>query len=318
MYSQRYNNKKEPAASWNSRRADVRLSKESNVPKHTHVQSGIRRGPRATANFTTLRNGVINDDRLSFRARGVLMHLLSKPAEWKPRSIAIAAQSPTEGRDAIRTAMRELEQFGYLTLERVRDADGTYRMVQIIHEVPVTEDGNVQVAPGPGNPEDDSSGAGESGSTQRICSPRTDTNTPDTQAETSASERTPKRVGVKVSAHKDKRFAGLEAACRDKGLAARWDRLKPEQAELITGLQEMHGIDALAKAAVDAHRPGNPTLYAQGWINGWYALPAPRVDAPEWSSCGRCDEHGWIPDPTDHCAPGLLCPCARSRTLAAA
>lgn len=284
------------------------------MSEHTHISGGIQRGPRLAANFTTLSNVVINDSRLSFRARGVLLNLLSKPASWRTRSIALAAQSPREGRDAIRTAMRELEEHGYLTRERVQNPDGTFSIEQTIHEIPV----DPTVAPGPENSEDDSSGAGESGPTQRTCSSsRTDTNTPpNPQPETSPTERAPRPVGV-LNPHEWK-FDGLAAACRDKGLAARWDRLKPEQAELIAGLLEMHGAATLAKAAADAHRPGKPTLYAQGYINTWYALPAPRVDAPAWSSCGQCDAHGWIDDPADPYGPGRLCPCAKSRTLVAA
>lgn len=277
--------------------------------QHTLTKGGIRRGPRLNANFTIQSNAVIDDSRLSFRARGVLQWLLSKPADWRTRSIAIAAQSPREGRDAIRTAMRELEEFGYLTRERVQHADGTFEMVHTIHEIPV----DTSAAPGPGNPEDDSSGAGESGSTQRMGSPRTDTNTPpNPQADASPIERAPKRVGVKVSAHKDERFEGLAAACRDKGLAARWDCLKPEQAELITGLLATHGADVLAKAAADAHRPNNPTLYAQGWINTWFALPTTRPASGggetgvRTCSCGECDGRGWLPD-RDDTMPATRC-----------
>ncbi|RIK03508.1 MAG: replication protein, partial [Acidobacteria bacterium] len=50
---------------------------------HLPVQGGIRRGPRLADNFTILSNAAINDGRLSFRARGVLMWLLSKPADWR-------------------------------------------------------------------------------------------------------------------------------------------------------------------------------------------------------------------------------------------
>lgn len=288
------------------------------MANHTLSKSGIRRGPRRTSNFTTLSNAVINDSRLSFRARGVLMWLLSKPADWRTLSVSIAAQSPREGRDSIRTAMRELEEFGYLTRERVRDTGGRFHIVQTIHEIPVDD----TVAPGPENPGDGSSGAGESGSTQRTgSSPRTDTNTPpNPQPKPAPTERTPKRVGVVVKQIIDERFTGLAAACRERGLAARWDRLNPEQADLIEGLLETHGVHALAKAAVDAHRSSNPTRYAQGWINTWFAMPLPRAAAPQWSSCGRCDDQGWIQcDPTvlDGAVRRCSCRTVRAESVAA-
>ncbi|MBM4525200.1 replication protein [Rhodococcus hoagii] len=269
------------------------------MSQHTLIAptSGVRRGPRVAANFTVLSNAVINDARLSFRARGVLMWLLSKPADWRTRSIAIAAQSPREGRDSIRTAMRELEEFGYLTRERVRDSDGRFRIVQTIHEIPADS----SAAPEPEIPDTGSTDAGQPGATQRTgSSPRTDTNTPpNPQPKPSPTERAPKRVGVMTKPSIDERFTGLAAACRERGMAARWDCLKPEQAELIEGLLGTHGVDALARAAGDAHRSSNPTRYAQGWINTWFALPLPRNAAPQWSSCGRCDDQGWIQcDPT--------------------
>ena len=65
------------------------------------LAGGVRRGPRLAGNFTILSNAVINDERLSFRARGVLIWLLSKPDDWRTRSDSIAGQSPKEGRDAI-------------------------------------------------------------------------------------------------------------------------------------------------------------------------------------------------------------------------
>jgi len=280
--------------------------------QHTRIRSGIQRGPRPTSNFTVNYNDVINDTRLSFRARGVLLHLLSKPAEWEARSIAIAAQSPREGRDAIRTAMRELEEFGYLTRDRVRHADGTFTIEQTIHEIPV----DTSAAPGPGNPEDDSSGAGRSGSTQRTDRARTETNQPHTTSvKLAPTQRAPKRVGVVASAKTDDRLDALAVACRDKGLAARFDALKPEQADIIAALLETHGPRALAKAAADAHRADNPTRYAQGYIRTWDAMPLPRRDNAR-PTCSACT-NGWIEDPVTG-LPVSRCACRTTASAVAA
>lgn len=102
----------------------------------------MRRGPRLASNFTILSNAVLNDDRLSFRARGVLIWLLSKPDDWRTRSDSIAAQSPTEGRDAIRSALRELAELGYLAREKFQNELGQWCTVQTIYEEPV-------IIPGP-------------------------------------------------------------------------------------------------------------------------------------------------------------------------
>ncbi|CRK49542.1 conserved hypothetical protein [Rhodococcus sp. RD6.2] len=102
------------------------LVKEFDVSENTHISGGIQRGPRRADHFTVLSNAVLNDARLSFRARGILMWLLSKPADWRTRSESLAAQSPTEGHDAVRTAMRELEEHGYLVREKVQDERGRW------------------------------------------------------------------------------------------------------------------------------------------------------------------------------------------------
>lgn len=80
----------------------------------------IIRSARPDSGFYILQNAVAEDERLSFRARGVLIALLVKPDDWRCTTEELEKQG-TEGREAIRTALRELEAAGYL--ERVRSQD---------------------------------------------------------------------------------------------------------------------------------------------------------------------------------------------------
>ncbi|NKU21767.1 replication protein [Rhodococcus hoagii] len=294
------------------------------MANHILPKGGIRRGPRRTADFTTLSNAVINDARLSFRARGVLMWLLSKPSDWRTLSTAIAAQSPREGRDAIRTAMRELEEYGYLVRERVRDAgSGQFAMVQTIHEVPVTAV-EASIVPAPDYPDSGNPATGKPVATQRTESRRIETK-PTPTTGTSPTRREPRRVGVEVNPHTEGRLDSLAAACRKRGLAARWDRLKPDQAADIAALLETHGVAALADAAVRDHRPSNPTRYAQGYLGMWSAIPTARVATVGCSGstgvrtcdCGDCDGRGWLPDPDDT-GPARRCSAWRAWAAVAA
>lgn len=85
--------------------------------------------------WTTVARTTVNDTSLSFRARGVLVWLLDKPDGWRVRSEAIALAG-TEGRDAIRAALRELEAAGYLTRSVCRDGRGRIRSTAVVRETP--------------------------------------------------------------------------------------------------------------------------------------------------------------------------------------
>lgn len=73
--------------------------------------------------YTIMPNMWARDVRLSRKARGLLAELLSHSIGWKV-SLEYLVASGTEGRDAVRSAISELEDLGYLTRSRVRDAAG--------------------------------------------------------------------------------------------------------------------------------------------------------------------------------------------------
>lgn len=100
--------------------------------------------------FTTVSNSTIEDASLSFRARGVLVWLLSKPDDWSASSDAICRQG-TEGRDAIRNTLRELETAGYIRREKIRLADGTFTSTCTVYEcgVPSTTDSQASASQPP-------------------------------------------------------------------------------------------------------------------------------------------------------------------------
>lgn len=97
--------------------------------------------------YTVISNAAINDARLSFRARGVLVWLLAKPDDWTTSAEALASQA-TEGRDAVRSAMRELGNAGYIVRDKHRGPGGTWVSCLTIYEEP-------QVTPETGNPPSD-------------------------------------------------------------------------------------------------------------------------------------------------------------------
>jgi hypothetical protein len=90
--------------------------------------------------FTVLPNDAIRNPALSFRAVGVLAHLLSLPDGAKVDS-ATLAQAHREGRDAVRAAFKELEGHGYYRRDVIRLADGTLRTEVVVSSTPMNGDG---------------------------------------------------------------------------------------------------------------------------------------------------------------------------------
>lgn len=102
----------------------------------------IRRTATAGDKVAVLQRAALQDRRLSFRARGVLVAILSRPMNWQTSSERLARETPREGRDAIRTALTELTDTGYLTRTRVRREDGRWEWVWDLSDTP----GNPQVS----------------------------------------------------------------------------------------------------------------------------------------------------------------------------
>lgn len=83
----------------------------------------IRR--RVRSNFTTLPNELIRDPRISWKALGILVFVLSLPDNFRLRLSHLSKQK-TSGRDATRTGIKELQVAGYLRIQRERGERGKF------------------------------------------------------------------------------------------------------------------------------------------------------------------------------------------------
>jgi hypothetical protein len=79
----------------------------------------IHRTPDLRENYAILPNSVANDRRLSYKARGLLFYLLTKPADWK--CVITNLVTDHDRRTAVRTGLQELRRLGYVTLVVTRD-----------------------------------------------------------------------------------------------------------------------------------------------------------------------------------------------------
>lgn len=84
--------------------------------------------------FTQVANEVLNDTNLSFKAKGLYAYLYSKPEGWDFESGRIAKEAH-DGRDGVRSGLKELENAGYL--RRYKTPVG--RMVYLLVANPMTE-----------------------------------------------------------------------------------------------------------------------------------------------------------------------------------
>ena len=86
--------------------------------------------------WVTIDKTGLEDSRLSFKAKGLLAFLLSKPDNWQARISHLAKVGP-DGNTAVRSGLNELEEYGYLIRKPVRNDDGTIKEWEsIIYEIP--------------------------------------------------------------------------------------------------------------------------------------------------------------------------------------
>jgi hypothetical protein len=66
---------------------------------------------------------VLEDPRLTWRAKGILAYLLSKPSGWKV-NVKDIWNNGLEGRNAVQECLNELNKIGYASLEDSRGENG--------------------------------------------------------------------------------------------------------------------------------------------------------------------------------------------------
>jgi len=97
----------------------------------------IFRQPVHKRPYTSVDNETICDDRLSWRARGLLIFLLSKPPNWKVMVSHLAEQSPKDGKAAVMAGLQELQEYGYLVKRPRAKQSGRFNGFDVLlYEIP--------------------------------------------------------------------------------------------------------------------------------------------------------------------------------------
>lgn len=84
-------------------------------------------------NFTSITNKLLQDKNLSCAAKGLLVYMLSLPEDWN-YSISGLESCLKEGKKAIRTMLKELQDNGYLVIEKTNGYKGRYEYNYIVYE----------------------------------------------------------------------------------------------------------------------------------------------------------------------------------------
>lgn len=104
--------------------------------------SGIIRTVKKEDPYVRIFNSVFSDDRISYKAKGILAYLLSKPNNWETKISDLYLNS-IEGYDSIRSGISELILSGYMELKNILDNEtgkftGRY---YVVREIPLFASG---------------------------------------------------------------------------------------------------------------------------------------------------------------------------------
>lgn len=89
-----------------------------------------------TTNYTVMSNIHLKDRRLTYKAKGLMSEMLSLPPDWDYTLAGLAVIS-NDGVDSVRSAVRELERYGYLARSQKRDRLGRMSVNEfVVYEDP--------------------------------------------------------------------------------------------------------------------------------------------------------------------------------------
>lgn len=128
--------------------------------KKTSQEVGIEAAPRRYKDIVD--REIVRDKRLSLRALGVAVRLLSNAPGFRMTSIDLAFERK-EGRDAVRAALRELEAVGYLQRFIGQLENGQWITRQVISDVLPPTPENPTPVPTPEEPTSGSPSIGMQG-----------------------------------------------------------------------------------------------------------------------------------------------------------
>ncbi len=102
------------------------------------TDKSIFRVHREDGKFFIMAKDIVNDERISWKAKGMLAYLLSKPDDWQVYVTDITNHGK-DGIDAVSTGIKELEGAGYIVRNQLRESGGQFMGYEYhVYETPVS------------------------------------------------------------------------------------------------------------------------------------------------------------------------------------
>lgn len=83
---------------------------------------------KSKKDYTQITNTILNDKNISLKAKGLFAFMDSKPDGWN-FTIASMSSQLKDGQDSIKSALKELKEFGYVVYHRLQSGHGIYELV---------------------------------------------------------------------------------------------------------------------------------------------------------------------------------------------
>ena len=98
---------------------------------------------KKTTNYVVLDKTALNDPRLSWKAKGIIAFMLSKPDDWTFYLKELMSNA-TDGEDSFRSGFNELKKHGYVKRVRNRDEKGKIRWETLVFEKPQLDEPHME------------------------------------------------------------------------------------------------------------------------------------------------------------------------------
>jgi hypothetical protein len=268
-----------------------KLADQQNLYGDSLKPETVFRIHRHERDYLQVSNATVQDKRLSWEARGLLVYLLSLPTDWEIRVSHLQKQG-SAGRDALRKMLHELQRFGYASgvgrESQERGERGRFGPTEIaVYETPDLNPYHTETeSPSPENPStvppSPESPSPENPSPYKGHSPQRTQGTKHTHTNLRAVGAPAEGVCVDEFPLKTfERYARNQPEIRNPSGWASTARRTGEWNERVARWCEEHAIDPRTGEAVGS--PGeNASLAA--------IPPAPRKCPPE---CPHCFGSGW-------------------------